>query len=371
MADVGIITSGVGFRVYADAVEIPVTATGQVSWSGNSLVLAAFTGAYIDIFFDAPQDLTLTISGYTAATYNTGDKATFTANPDGFPSPWTQSSTSGFVETEGSANPVQQLRFYVGNGGVNLTSLTMAIEVDITEDAQSVSYNCDCEDGFETRTLEQLRTRLKRLIGYAANLTAAPGFDALMNDYLEMAQVHLHEQFAIFKTERFFRWEMEEGVRYYDLDDNADSCGRKLMPTKISWAGVQEDDQWTPLTYGIRPEFYNSTVSGRPEFYEVRQCIEVWPAPDSDDYVLRIKGHFGLRQFTADTDTSTIDWLCILYQAVLLAKAGQEDQDATLYRTLLEERIGHLVAGSHQTRRYIPGCEPAPAQAKPIFLPVA
>lgn len=234
------------------------------------------------------------------------------------------------------------------------------------------NYNCECEDPNPSRTLAELRTMLLRRAGYSA-MTASPppGMEDLLTSFLQDAQAELYRIYPVMRTERFFRWSMTQGERFYDLGANDDACGKRLDPRMISWVGVSETtDFWRPMICGIPPEVYNSPgEQGIPYMYEIRQCIEVWPAPDNDTYTLRIKGDFGLERFEQDSDKCTIDDHAVFLYALARVKAHQGDPDARNYQQDVERYIGNLTAGAHLTRRYIPGDCPAPPPPKPIWEP--
>ena len=124
---------------------------------------------------------------------------------------------------------------------------------------------------------------------------------------------------------------------------------------------------WWPLIKGIPPEIYTITTNSRPTHYEIRQCIEVWPAPADDTWKLRIKGHFGLLPLAADSDETTIDPEAIFLQALANAKAHYGQPDADNYAAQAAGYVHSLVAGSHHTRRYVPGVSRA---AVPWVRPV-
>jgi hypothetical protein len=220
-----------------------------------------------------------------------------------------------------------------------------------------VEYNCTCDDTTANRTLASLRTELAARLGYAAQgANLPPGMVVLLNSFLIEAQELLYWRYDVLRTERFYTWNMTAGVRLYDLAANRDACMKRLNPRKITWAGVSQGDaDWTPLRCGIDPLLYSNDVTGRPERYEIRQCIEVWPAPADDSYQLRIKGYFDLEPFAAETDKTTIDDRLVFLLALANAKAHYGKQDAPNYVAQLETMMRNLVAGSHQTRRYIPG----------------
>lgn len=233
------------------------------------------------------------------------------------------------------------------------------------------NFNCECDDENPSRTLEELRSELMIRLGFSAMTSSPPpGMPELLNSFLQGAQRMLYRQYPVLRTERFFTWNMEPGVRFYDLDANRDECIKKLDPRMLSWVGVSDEcDVWRPLTCGIPPECYqDANELGVPYRYEIRQCIEVWPAPDSDIYKLRIKGDFGLEPFEADEDLCTIDDEAVFLFALARAKAHYGHPDASNYQSDAMAYIRLLTAGAHLTRRYVPGESiPAP-MPKPIWV---
>lgn len=255
------------------------------------------------------------------------------------------------------------------------TSAQWLIEVwvdDPPPPPEECNFNCECDDPNPSRTLAELRTELMRRAGMSA-MTAnpPPGMTELLNSFLQSSQRMLYRQYPVLRTERFFTWDMVQGTRFYDLDANRDVCTKKLDARMLSWVGISDGcDEWRPLVCGIPPECYQTAdQQGVPYRYEIRQCIEVWPAPDSDVYKLRIKGDFGLEPFEADEDQCTIDDEAVFLHALARLKAHQGDPDARNYQQDAMDYIGYLTAGAHLTRRYVPGECPEPPLPKPIWVP--
>lgn len=234
------------------------------------------------------------------------------------------------------------------------------------------NFNCECDDPNPSRTLAELRTELMRRAGMSV-MTAnpPPGMPEMLNSFLQSSQRMLYRQYPVLRTERFFTWNMVQGTRFYDLDANRDVCTKKLDARMLSWVGISDGcDQWRPLVCGIPPECYQvSDQQGVPHRYEIRQCIEVWPAPDSDAYKLRIKGDFGLEPFEEDEDQCTIDDEAVFLHALARLKAHLGDPDARNYQQDAIDYIRNLTAGAHLTRRYVPGECPEPPLPKPIWIP--
>ena len=232
------------------------------------------------------------------------------------------------------------------------------------------NFNCVCEDGFYgNETLGELRLSLLERLGYAAQaLNPPPGMAALLNNFLRRGQSFLYRRYRALQTERTYRWLMTPSERYYGVLDNDDECPKRLDALKLSWVGVTDlNGVWVPLTAGIPPEFYTSvTFEGLPAHYEIRQCIEVFPAPDVA-YTLRVKGPFGLGRFTDDDDQCTIDSELLFLWALANAKNHYGQQDAADVAAQAQVYLKELVAASHGTRRYIPGTRPYSEPSRPTM----
>lgn len=234
-----------------------------------------------------------------------------------------------------------------------------------------VVYDCSCDDTTNNRTLATLRKDLLVRLGYAAQAAnPPPGMVDLLNSFLIDAQEQLYRRYDVLRTERFFTWNMQKGVRFYDLPDNVETCTKKLDAREITWIGVEHNGVWYPLQPDIRPELYSFSQEGFPSRYEIRSCIEVWPAPSDDNFKLRIKGRFGLEAFAADADKTTIDDRLVFLLALANAKAHYRHPDAGNYVQQLEVMMMRLVAGLHQTRRYIPDKRETYVDPDPVYIPL-
>lgn len=229
------------------------------------------------------------------------------------------------------------------------------------------SHNCTCTDaaGKTYPTLATLRGRLMRRLGFGNQLaTPPPGMTEMMNSFLHDAQVLIDGRFNSPRYERFFSWDLAEGVNLYDVDANVERegeepvCDKVLNVDKLRWVGiVRPGNLWAPLLCGIPPELNSyENATGYPVRYEIRQCIEVWPTPDSDTVgTLVIKGAYNLLAFTEDEDVCSVDPDLLFMLALANAKAHYRQPDAQNYVQQVEVLLNARVAGTHDTRRYIPG----------------
>lgn len=242
------------------------------------------------------------------------------------------------------------------NSAVTAANQTLTITPD-----EAISYNCECDQSIvETDTLLNIRRRLLRRLGFAAQATnPPPGMAALLDDFIVSGQRLLYNRYSALRQSRIFSWNLTPGVRFYDITANRGLCRHPLDPRRIEWAGISDgESNWTPIVYGVRPEWYTSPQSGRPFAYEVRQCIELWPYPSSENYVLRIKGDMGLMPLAEDSDETSIDAEAVFLQALATAKAHYKHADATVPADLLRAYLRDKTAASHGTARYLPGGQP-------------
>lgn len=234
-------------------------------------------------------------------------------------------------------------------------------------------FNCNCDEGFYgTETLLELRTSMLERLGYASQAdNPPPGMARLVDNFLRRGQEFLHRRHRSLQTERFFSWPMVVGERFYDIPENQEACTKRLDAYKISGVYVEDlNGQWLPLICGIPPVYYTmANFNGLPARYEVRQCIEVLPAP-SATYTLWVKGQFGLNRFTEDDDRTTLDSELVFLWALANAKNHYGQADAADTALQAQAYLRELVAGAHGTRRYIPGTVEVPPETPPIFLPL-
>ncbi|MEN5115847.1 hypothetical protein ABE488_00720 [Luteimonas sp. TWI662] len=182
-----------------------------------------------------------------------------------------------------------------------------------------------------------------------------PGIIATLTSFLHEAQEQLYRRYDVLRTERYFSWPITAGVRMYDIPGNQEACSKRLDPRKVTWVGVEVDGAWSPLECGIPPETYSRDETGRPQRYEIRQCIELSPVPDETRGRLIIRGRFGLEPFETPDDRTTIDDRLVFLMALANAKAHFQQQDGQNYIAQLETMLRGMVAGAHHTRRYVPG----------------
>jgi hypothetical protein len=260
--------------------------------------------------------------------------------------------------------------------GVVAQIVAVTIE-DLTDD-----FNCDCIAGlsgqsavqFGLDTLVNLRGRMMIRLGYAAQAAnPPPGMAAFCNEYLIDAQKQLEKKFNAQNMLRYFRWTMQVGQRYYGIDKSEGGCLQYLDPTQISAVGIEDlNGAWYELTQGIPLVYYTRAKinSGWPTNFDIRQCIEVFPAPQAE-YTLWIKGKFATQPFAADSDMTTLDAELIFLLALANAKGAKGQVDAGNVMAQATSYLGALVAGTHGTTRYVPRSKVQNPATPPRFLPLS
>lgn len=237
-----------------------------------------------------------------------------------------------------------------------------------------INYNCQKLDfsGYPSDNLGHLRFRIMVRLGFSNQATnPPPGMAQLINDFLQSAQSYLYRRYTALHTRRFFRWKIVPGQRFYSLKDNdEDVLGNfHLDPAKtIEWVGIQDTrNVWYPMIQGIPPSLYTMlTKPWRPARYDIRQGLEIYPAPDQT-YYLWVRGNFGLLSFVQDSDVTTLDSELVFLHALANAKAHYGQPDANNIEAQANAYRGELIAGTHQTAHYVPGTRAVPPAVRPTL----
>jgi len=287
------------------------------------------------------------------------------------------SSTLSYSDT-GLTASTQYVYYVVATyaDGTNAASVELTLWTPAS--GISATFNCNCEssplpaDGWTIDSLANLRQRVLIRCGYAAQAAnPPPGMIALVNEFLRDAQNQLYRQHSEFRGKRMYAWQMEPNVRYYGINQDESDC-RTIDVLSIDWVGFEDQNQaWYPLINGIDPVLYTRAQisTGWPTHYEIRSCIEIFPAPQAP-YTLWIKGRFGLDPFTADTDNTTIDAEGVYLLACGMMKSHYSQPDAGALMTQAANYTKYLVAGQHGTRRFVPRTRVQTPMTPPRFLPL-
>lgn len=236
-----------------------------------------------------------------------------------------------------------------------------------------VTLNCECNvDPYGNVTLADIRQDVIIGLGYAAQVdNPPPGMAALVNSWIKSSHKFLYRKYRALHTKRYYSWPMVAGQRFYGLKSSrSTACTISLDPSRI--AGVWCEDlngTFTPLRAGIPGTFYTGVANtGIPSRYEIRQCVEVYPAP-AGAYTLWMLAH-ALARFEEDTDISTIDSELVTQWSLARGKAHYGQGDAKDVAAMAMDYLRDLVRGTHMTKTYVPGTVEMPPEAMPVFLPL-
>lgn len=180
----------------------------------------------------------------------------------------------------------------------------------------------------------------------------------LATQFIKDAQRQVIRRYPAVRMDRWFSWALTAGERFYGLPDNDEQdagCTKQIDPLTIKWIGVTRDETRCELRRGIPPQVLDMTTTGWPSHYEIKQCIELWPAPAATEGTLRIRAGFVATAFTADDDTPSVDDELVYLLALANAKAYWKQPDTDLVIRQFEVHLSGVVAGSHGPARYIPG----------------
>jgi hypothetical protein len=375
----------------------PLNSDGRYYWCGDA---NGVTGGQINFVGDTTlltgvAELTWTIlqrasdGSYPVVTYSTNGGSTVTSQQVGSEgTPQEIINESGGIPVSLNGATGFQINVTSGGGTATPGATTWILAIAITRNANEtlpwdfpnpfdpISYNCACmDDVVPTDTLSNLGLRIMRRLGYGAQADLGvypPGMKNLIYDFLISGQKLLYKRYTQLHTRRLFRWKIIPGQRFYSLKDNDEDvlCNFQMDPTlAIEWAGIQDTrNVWYPLIEGIEPQLYTMiTKPWRPARFEIRQCIEIYPAPDQT-YWMWFKAHFGLLTFASDSDSTTIDAELLFLHALSNAKAHYGQPDANNIQSQANAYRRQLIAGSHGKKKYVPGTIAVPPAVRPTLI---
>lgn len=377
-----------------------------------------------------------------------------------------------YTPTLGQTLVQDSFTYTATNGGTTSNTATVLVFI-------FTQYNCACNGDageFPSVSLDTLQRRLLVRMGMAAMPIPPPGMAEFANDFLKQAQWELYQAYRVFRSPRWFTWNLQQNQRFYDWTENVEvesmlvqppvltsvtpsttggsvpagqttyaitfvtdngettpsnpitvtntgttssntlawplsaqqikatniyrvapngpygesqlyyvatvtnaityvdtlakvtstqpvpningtsNCPKKMNPRRIIWVGISRGDNiWQPLFEGIDPTEYSPKIQAIPRRYEIRQCIEIWPAPSDNTWQLRIKADMNLLPFEAPTDTTSIDPAAIFLHALMMMKAHYGKPDAQAVAGALQQYIGNLVADTRSEHRAWPG----------------
>lgn len=198
---------------------------------------------------------------------------------------------------------------------------------------------------------------------YMADLGARmpPNASSVVTQAVQDAQQQIVRRYPAMRMDRWFSWTLVAGERFYDLPDNdeqtaATPCAKLLDPLTVKWVGLTRDNTRYELRKGIPPQLLDHAVtSGWPSHYEIKQCIELWPAPTASEGTLQVRAGFFASDFSLDDDRPSIDDELVYLLALANTKTHYKQAGADLALREFETHLQGVVAGSHGAARHVPG----------------
>lgn len=273
-----------------------------------------------------------------------------------------------------SAHRTVLRRFEIGNAGAQ-TPGAFAVDSDTPSCDDQPVFLLACANLMSHYKLEDAKLLVAEYETYMKDALqrCPPNRTTLVNRLLKMAQEKLYRGYKVFRMERWFTWTFEANERFYGIGENDEqtadpACTKAIDPRMVTWVGVCDpnDNAWRPLKRGIPPPVYQNTMVGVPTHYEIKGCIEVWCTPIAG-WKLRVKGYFEPLAFEADSDVNSVDWQAVYLQALADAKLHYGQKDAPKAQAEAQRYVGELVAGTHQTARYVPGERMPPNAVRPVL----
>lgn len=308
--------------------------------------------------YDGTSAFTNSQVGGSVAVEETFENQSPNVNDEFLPSPFEMNCPRSIDNAYGPT-----VRFYGIPGGSEQMpryNMVVLIEVDVPDSEYTNPYNCDCDCGYPTKTLAELRSEVATLMGYSSQLAALPpGFSELVRRHLNMMQKMIVADISEIRNDRYFSWDVAIGQTKFCTTENLETCRRLLVATKVrEMFFIQAGNIITKLRKGI-PFLLHSggEPSSIPSLYEIRSCIEIWPPP-SVTGTLYAKGTLAAVDMVEDGDACSVDEAALVLRTVAFMKANKGHQDANIYMSQYQDYIGSLMSDSHNDMRYIPrGCD--------------
>lgn len=196
------------------------------------------------------------------------------------------------------------------------------------------------------RTLGQLVTQLRSVLGHDRSPAAGGAFVETLKEALKSAQEELYDEYSWpFLYARRDK-NLSAGSRYYDFPSD-------LPLENIAQVEALFNDTYDDIEYGITPEDYNQYNSdsderadpvmkwmaintGTPQF-------EVWPIPASTiTGGIRFHGKKSLATFVDTSDVADLDDRLICYRAAVIL--SNDEKRVTKFKGQERERM-HVLTG--------------------------
>lgn len=200
----------------------------------------------------------------------------------------------------------------------------------------------------EYRTLGELRSDMRAMIGAASAGAAAGPNSTIVDTHLRNAQTVLYNSHDWAHLRRYETKQLGLQQHLLDYPETAN-------PDRIKAISVYRGGVWSPpIPKGIPPSMYTHQLNySFPQRWEPYEQIEIWPAADQI-YQLRIFFIRALARFTQDNDRASIDDTLISIVATGSLKAHYRQPDAALAQKTSSDLLINLKAKSWGQSKFRP-----------------
>ena len=182
------------------------------------------------------------------------------------------------------------------------------------------------------RTLGEIRADIQVRLGFGMSGQAGIVNSPLIDSMIRSAQEQLYLQYDFTELKAVFERSTGETQAYYDYPANCNA--ERIYNFSVKWSG-----RYIGLKRGIEIEHRNVTTTGVPQRYELRDQIEVWPVPDSVNYMLRFEYIKTLSPLVSNSDRTVIPSELVFLHALANAKSHYGDSDAATYTSQLDAAL--------------------------------
>lgn len=210
-------------------------------------------------------------------------------------------------------------------------------------------------NGLEARyaTLSELRTKLRRRLGFVTTGPAASLNTGIMDDFLQEGHDLLYEELKMSPARKKTVITLAAGQYLYDWHNDTDDEDIDPGNVKKVWIAVG-DTIVEELVQGIteRMRAFDSYRTYPSRYDTLNGQIELYPIPDAA-YGLTVEYLAPKARFTQDSDRPSVPDRLILLYAIANAKAHYRHPDATAAGTTYAKLLALTKSKQHENRRYV------------------
>lgn len=192
------------------------------------------------------------------------------------------------------------------------------------------------------RTLGEIRADIQVRLGFGMSGQAGIVNSPLIDSMIRSAQEQLYLQYDFTEMKAVYERATGEAQTYYDYPANCNA--ERITEFSVKWSG-----RYIALKRGIEIENRNVNTSGVPQRYELRDQIELWPVPDSQNYTLRFEYVKVLAPLVQNSDRTSLPSELVMLHALANAKSHYGDTDAATYTAQLDSALTKLKQRQRRT----------------------